>query len=168
MPKSKITKPNEEEGSKFICCDCIREEFLSNEIETKGRRRKCSFCQKKGKTYLLSAIINRVEKVVNSFYERTSDQPNTWQERLQADRESNYFWQREGMTLNDILQNDFDIDAAASEAIPAILAQRHYDMDLAAIGEENDFDPDAKYELKQIGHGNWLKEWEEFKRILKF
>lgn len=162
-----MTRQKAEEDPRYICYECIREEFLSDEIETQGKRRKCSFCNSVKRTYLISDIADRVESVMLSFYERTSPDPTSWQERLQADKESNYYWERKGSTLIDILQNEFDFTLKAAKHISQMLGEKYEDMDAAQIGEETEFSADAQYELKSIGHGNWLNEWDEFKHILR-
>lgn len=167
LKRTKMTIHTIDDNPKYICFDCIKEEFLSSEIETQGRRRKCSFCKKVQKTYLVSDIADRVENVMLSFYERTRQHPTSWEERLQGDDESNYNWEREGSTLTDILQNEFDFTLKAAKHVSEILSEKYWDMDAAQIDEETEFSMDAQYQLKKIGHGNWLKEWDEFKHILR-
>jgi len=162
-----MTKQRKDTDPKYICGNCIKEEYLGSEIETLGNRRKCSFCKKNQKTYLLSAVVSRVESVMRSFYERTLRDPTSWEERFQRDQELNYCWNREGSTLIDILQNEFDVTLKAAKYISQILEEKYFDMDAAQIGEETEFSSDAQYELKSIGHGNWLREWDEFKHILR-
>jgi hypothetical protein len=41
-----------------ICCDCIRESSLSDEVHKHGKRRKCFYCGNVGKCYSIEEIID--------------------------------------------------------------------------------------------------------------
>ncbi|MCD8739373.1 RES family NAD+ phosphorylase [Mucilaginibacter roseus] len=151
-----------------ICHDCIGEEYLSKEIEKKGRRGKCVFCGRVTRTYTLILIVDRVEQVLLDHYQLTPIEPSDWEYYKQhADKESDYVWYREGQTVEEILLNEFDIREEASVEIASMLEARHSDMDTWAIGEETEFDSGTHYELKGISDERWVSEWERFGNILK-
>ncbi|WP_377022532.1 RES family NAD+ phosphorylase [Mucilaginibacter angelicae] len=91
-----------------------------------------------------------------------------WQYYKQfVDKESDYSWDREGQTFEKILNDELSFDVTVAGNIIQRLQARHYDQDQAAMGEESEFDDEAKYELKDIDDEKWADIWRRFGEILK-
>lgn len=151
-----------------ICHDCVGEEYLTKEIEKKGKRGKCAFCGQITRTYTMTQLADRVEAVMLDHFELTPAEPNDWEYHKQhVDKESGYWWYREGQTIEEILINEFDIREEAAGELASMLADRHGSMDAWAAGEETEFDSEAHYELKGISDHRWVAEWERFGQLLK-
>jgi hypothetical protein len=148
-----------------ICHDCVGEDYLSDEIEKKGKRGKCAFCGRVTRTYILLQLTDRIEQVLIDHYDRTASEPSEWASYKQ--RVSNDIWYREGQTVSEILINEFDIEEAASAVVADLLESRHADMDAWTAGEETEFDSGVQYELKGISDEHWASEWERFGQIVK-
>src|SRR6202035_3100825 len=98
MP-SELLMPNKNTDAlkvQTLCHRCVGQAYLSQEIKTEGKRRKCSYCGHVAKAYLIGDVAGRIAAAFEQHYRRTSDHPTSWQRSLQSDRESNYNWYREG------------------------------------------------------------------------
>jgi hypothetical protein len=70
-----------------VCCNCVGEPFLSDEISHQGKIGKCSYCGNREKQYSLEKLSNRIETAFEIHYVRTSDQPTSFQYAMLADKE---------------------------------------------------------------------------------
>ncbi|MGI9580733.1 RES domain-containing protein [Chryseobacterium sp. RRHN12] len=149
---------------KYICCDCVGEEYLNREILIKGDFNECYFCEEENNCLTLKDLINKVEYTILENYERTAEYPDFWEELMSKEDG----WYRNGQTVNDILINNFDFNPDAAIEISEFLQEKHYNHSAAEIGEESDFGPDTHYEIKSISSHRWLSQWEQFKKIIKY
>lgn len=153
--------------AKKLCCHCVGEAYLSDEMARQGRRLKCSYCGTVGETYLIGKLSERIDEVFQQHYIRTSDQPESWQYPLLADKESDYEWDREGEPVVYAIMNAADMPEDAARDIQQILEEKYSDFDAAVIDEETDFDGDSYYEEKAPNDASWHEEWQSFERSLK-
>lgn len=153
--------------AKKLCCECVGESYLRNEIARDGRRGKCSYCDKTRRCYCLGKVAERVQLAFEQHYIRTSDQPTSWQYTLMSDRELNYDWSRDGEPVTDAIANAADIPQQAAADIQAILEAEHGDFDSAAMGDETEFSVDSHYEEKSTSDCIWQEEWRIFESSLK-
>lgn len=100
----------DESMTKRICYRCIHESYLAAEIRSSGQEAICDYRGARASSIDIDALEERIEQAFADHYTRTSDQPDSWQERLMADRESNYDWDREGMPVNEAVQEAVGID----------------------------------------------------------
>jgi hypothetical protein len=153
--------------AKHICFRCVGEAYLSDEIELKGVGAQCSYCKEMEKAITLEDLADRVETAFEDHYTRTSDQPDSWEQALISDRESNYDWERAGESVIDAIENAAAIPRQAAADIQAMLDDRHGDFDSAAMGEETEFSSDTYYEEKGTNASAWQEEWRTFENSLK-
>ena len=99
---------------------------------------------------LVEQLADHIETAYADHYVRTFDQPDSWQERAMADRESTYQWEREGQPVLEAIETAASIPGEAAEDVLEILDNRHGDFDSAAIGEETEFSSDTCYEEKGV------------------
>jgi hypothetical protein len=152
---------------KRICFACVGEQFLSDEIRSKGKRAKCRYCGNMRRTYSVGDIAKHIQTAFEQHYFRTSDQPDDWEYSLLSDRESNYEWERHGEPVVDAIMNAAEIPEEAAQDIQRILEDEHSDFDCDAIGEETEFAGDSYYEKKQLSAGAWQEGWHRFEKALK-
>jgi len=151
-----------------VCCDCIGERYLSAEISTKGRLSICSFCHQENPTYSLRHLTKRIEKVILEHYETTPSEPSEWEYfRQHVIEDSDYYWTREGQTLEELLSDEFDIESEIVGWISEVLYNQYYDPEKASMYEENEFGSEVRYELKGISDECWIERWSDFERELK-
>ncbi len=163
-----LARPDIDEiKAKRLCFLCTTEEYLRNEIRAQGKRAKCDYCGKMRKCYTLGEFADRIEQAFAEHYERTSDQPDSYESMMLSDRESNYVWYREGEPTAVAIMTAAEIPEASADDLQVILDDRHSDFDSAAMGEETEFAEDAYYEGKGIDHSVWESEWRRFEESLR-
>jgi len=153
--------------AKRICCDCIGEAYLSQEIEKTGDEAECSYCGETAQCWTVEDLADRIETAFDHHYVRTADQPTAWQQSLISDRESDYYWTRGGYPVLDAIEDAAEIPHEAAEDVLAILDDRHSDVGAAAMGEETEFAPDSYYEEVGPTFQVWYDEWRCFEESLK-
>ena len=58
-----------------LCCNCVREAYLVEEMVNRGKRRKCSYCGKTQKGYSIGELAERIDEVFQEHFIRTSTSP---------------------------------------------------------------------------------------------
>lgn len=152
---------------KKICHKCVAERYLSEEIERRGRRLKCSYCGTTAKCYRLEELSERIAGAFAEHFTRTPDQPNAFESSMQADRESTYEWDRRGEPVVDAIREAAEIPDAAASDVQAILEDDHSDFDADAFGDETEFAAGSCYEERDVSDDTWLDEWRAFEHTLK-
>jgi hypothetical protein len=152
---------------KRLCHRCVGEEYLRDEIKRKGTVGKCSYCDRRGRSYTVAEMADRIDTVFEQHYRRTPDQPDSFQQAMMSDRESSYVWNRDGEPVVDAIMNSADMPEQAAEDIQSILDERYGDRHAYEVGEETDFASDSYYEEKAASDFAWQEEWREFERSLK-
>ncbi|MDD3020391.1 MAG: RES family NAD+ phosphorylase [Alphaproteobacteria bacterium] len=154
-------------SAKKICYHCIGDNYLSTEIKKDGKKRKCSYCDSTAKSYILKEMAERINSVFEVHYERTADQPSSWQCSLLADKESAYEWERDGEPVIYAIMNSADMPEEAAEDIQKILADQYADFDAMVAGEETPFSDDSHYDEKGVSDTAWQEEWRSFEKSIK-
>ena len=153
--------------SKRICFECVAEAYLSDKIKQHGQVAQCSYCDQTAESYTIEEMADHIETAFDDHVRRTSDQPDSWQQSLMSDRESNYDWERDGEPVLDAIENAAEIPHVAAEDLQAVLDDRHGDFDSAAMGEETEFSSESYYEEKRSSDRAWQAEWRSFEQSLK-
>ncbi len=151
---------------KMICCGCIGEDFLRQEISKHGKCGTCSYCEEVDQCIPIVELADRVETTFEEHYHRTSTEPTSMQYTMI--KETDYEWYREGENVVDEIAWALGLpDEKAASDIQEILSNRHYDFDCAAMGEETEFDSESHYIRKKPSAGQWHGEWYHFQNSLK-
>ena len=158
---------NETLSQKLLCFNCVGDTYLQEEIQRNGQRGRCSYCEGVSPTYTIENLAERVEQAFEQHYERTADQPNSWQERLLADRESDYVWERDGEPVVWAIANAATIDEEVAQNIQSILEEKHDDSDYTGVGEETAFCSASYYEEKPASDETWKAAWAGFEQSLR-
>ena len=146
-------------GEKKICHRCVEEKYLSDEIRSKGKRRRCSYCGKIGYCYRVGEMATRIDEVFRQHYTRTSDQPTSLQYMMLNDEEPDYVWTRDGERVVDAIMNAAEIPEEAARDIQQILDGQYGDIEAAQMGEETEFSSGSFYEEKGPSDADWQEEW---------
>ncbi len=162
-----ITMSEEDAEHKRICCECIREAFLSQQVAKEGNAGECSYCGETLPCIPIEELADHIETAFDDHYVRTANYPDSWQERAMADPESSYEWDREGQPAHDAIEEAAAIPSEAAADVLEILDNRHGDFDSAAMGEETEFSTETYYEEKGASAQAWHEEWHGFEQSLK-
>lgn len=152
---------------KNICFECVGENYLSDEINASGKRRKCSYCLQQRRSYKVDDFADRVAQAFHSHYVRTADQPDSFQSMMMRDREIDYGWERDGEPVIQAIMDAAEISETVAEDVQSILEDANGYYDPSDIGEETEFSSESYYTPVDPGDGTWRHEWEEFERSLK-
>lgn len=153
--------------NKRQCFRCVGEDFLKRDIQANGKRRKCSYCGKVGKSYSIGEMSERIETAFAEHYNRTSDQPTSFHYAMLADKEINYVWYRDGEEVVYAIMNAADIPEEAASDIQRILDEKFGDFESATMGEETEFARKSHYEEKGPDDSYWQVEWRQLEQSLK-
>lgn len=157
-----------DDQAKRICADCVAESFLSKLIRASGTAATCSYCGfSRRKSWSIDMLADKVETAFQQHFERTSDQPDGYEEMLLRDKESSYNWYRSGEPITDAIESTAGVPRNAAADIVEILAERHADWDMDLIGEETDFSGDSYYR-ERTDHGSMFQiMWVPFEHSIK-
>jgi len=158
---------DDDDDQKCICYECAEEPYLAELIEKDGKTKECSYCGQTQACIPIEELADRIATAFDDHYVRTSDQPNSWQQSLLSDRESDYGWERDGQPVLDAIEEAAAIPQEAAKDVLDILDDRHGDFDSAAMGEETEFSSDSYYEEKGASAQGWHEEWRHFEQSLK-
>ena len=154
--------------SKYICHCCIGDAYLASEIKSSGDTAECDYCGESAPSIDIDALADRIEEAFSDHYTRTADQPDSWQERLLADRESNYDWDREGSPVDLAIQDAAGIGEGPATDVLAILEEKHAPYpDKDNMGQEYEFSSDSYYERRRPTYIGLHMGWHEFEQSLK-
>ena len=158
----------QEFSNNHICYKCIEDPFLKQEIKSNGEKIKCTYCMRNAVGYPFAKFADRISEAFLTHFERSSDQPNDYEYYKQfADKESSYYWAREGEEVVDMLQELIGLTEKIAIDVATYLHDENYDLEAAKMGEESEFDSEALYESKGFSDEKWQREWENFEDILK-
>lgn len=152
---------------KWICADCIGDDFLSQRIMEEGEKQQCSYCENKLQTWSLPVVAGIVAEAFNDHYIRTPDEPDSMQQMMLADNEFNYDWYRDGDPTVYAIMGALDCSENLANSIQEYLEWKYADKESLEMGEECEFASEAHYMEKSPYDGEWHEEWNDFERILK-
>src|SRR5690606_5357288 len=99
-----------EKEKKRVCYHCVNEGFLKAEIKRTGKTRKCSYCEQIAVGISLLELANKIEVAFSEFYQRSSQEPTSWEYHLISDKESDYQWDRHGSPVIDTIMEAAEIE----------------------------------------------------------
>lgn len=159
---------DDESSGKRICHACVGDAYLSAEIKSSCEMAACDYCSKTAPSLSIEELAERIERAFADHYTRTANQPDSWQERLGADRESDYYWKRDGMTVSEAIQVAAGIEEEAAADVLEVLDGKHaLYPDQDNLGEESEFSANSYYEAKGPDDQAWHEEWRSFEHSLK-
>lgn len=154
-------------NAKRICHECIGERYLSDEVASTGQIEQCDYCEQQAASWPLEQLAERIETAFDQHYTRTADQPDPWQERMLADRESSYEWEREGQPTADAFQEAAEIEPEVAEDVQAILDDKYACYDPSDMDGETEFSAECHYEERKPTDEAWREDWRNFEQSIQ-
>lgn len=148
-----------------LCSNCVGESFLKAGILKDGRNGICSYCEEEGKTITVGEMADRFEFTLDQHFHRTPQEPSGLEYAMI--KEGDLDWERKGETLVDLIQNYAEVEPEVAEDVQRVLDDRHFDFELAQMGEEQPFGKDAQYEECEVDDGESQASWHHFEQGLK-
>lgn len=144
-------------GDKYLCSECIGEEFLRSQVRTNGHLSLCSYCGKDGRAFTIEEMAEVIELAFKDHFYQTSTEPSGME----------YWEDRPGDLVVDVISEHALIEQEPAEDIGKLLEERHYDFDSAAMGEEGPFDSEARYAEAGVDDIDLQIGWQHFQQRLK-
>lgn len=155
-------------AGKRICYACIGEAYLSAAVNASGDVGDCDYCGDTAPSISINDLAGRVEDAFTDHYTITAAYPESWQERLMADRESSYTWERDGLPVFEAIQDAAGLNEEPTADLLEILEEKHaFFQDKDNLGEESEFSSDAQYERRDPDDTGLHMGWHEFEQSLK-
>jgi hypothetical protein len=148
-----------------LCSKCVNDGFLRRQIEHKGLDAGCSYCKTLAPTVSIGEVADEVEIALKEHFYRTATEASGSEYAMM--KEGDLDWERKGDPVIDVIEESAGIDRKVAEDIQKVLQDRHFDFDLAAMGEENPFDEDAHYASSNVDAAESLSSWRHFENSLK-
>jgi hypothetical protein len=151
-----------------VCEKCIGDQFLRESTALEFAAGICSYCHGAAKCVAIVHLSELVEQVFDENFIRTPDDPDDWDYAQLKDAESDYWWERAGELVVDIVEEVASVSTAIATDIQQLLESRHYDLELVKMGDELEFSSEARYEEISGGPGDWKIRWDQFRDSLRF
>jgi hypothetical protein len=151
--------------AKRICCECVGDNYLREQIEFRGEERNCSYCDGRGETFSIGEMADEVEKAFEEHFYRTATEPSGME--YAAMKECDVGWERKGEPVIEVIEECARIEEEAATDIQKVLRDRHADFEAATMGEENPFDEDAHYAPSGVDAAEPHASWRRFEDALK-
>ena len=156
----------QENDSKYICYDCIGDEFLSEEVKTNGSPIQCSYCSSSSKTITLEELSNRVHGVVEEHFVRTPSEPN-WMDFILMREGMIDVWLPDGQQAEYLTMDIANVSEEISGDVARTLSGR-YAYWAGKYGEENPYDSEAYYEESNPDDIDFRHGWQSFRNELMY
>lgn len=157
----------DDDDTLYICADCIGETYLSDKVRRECQEHECHYCGDTVEAISLEELADEIEAAFNTHYTRTAQDPDSFQLMMLKDKEIDYEWDREGEETVYAIMNAAELPEDAANDVQEILQERHSDFDAAAMGEECEFDSDARYEQITPDDYDWQEVWQAFETSIK-
>jgi hypothetical protein len=156
---------NEADEKQRICCDCVGEDFLRSKIQRDGQQADCSYCGGHAKAFSIDELANEVEIAIKEHFYRTAKEPSDMEYSMMS--EGDYYWEREGDPITDIIEECVKIEREAAEDVQKVLHELHHYFDSDHLGEEQPFDEEAHYAEADVDTADSHASWLHFEKTLK-
>jgi hypothetical protein len=148
-----------------LCCECVGEVFLRSEIQRRGVEADCSYCGRRQKTFTIGEMADALEIALREHFYKTPTEPSDMERAMMS--EGGYDWERRGDPVTLVIEESAEIELKPAEDIQKVLEERHYDSELAQMGEEQEFDEDAQYAETGVDVAESQAGWFHFEKVLK-
>lgn len=157
-----LPEPDSEESNR-VCASCVGDGHLKSIVLTTGNEGFCSYCDEEALTLSIEEVADLVERAFEEHYERTATEPDGFEYAMSRE----VGWDRDGEEAKWAILDAADVSEEIAEDIRSVLEDRHYDHELAQMGEECPFSDESHYAKKDAGHGGFHVLWNDFEHALK-
>lgn len=153
---------NNEEAPRYICHQCCEEdEYLSVAIKSEGMREKCEYCGNRIESVPLPWVAEKVHDAIEEYFQITASEPDAFQYAMQKDKEIDYWWEREGQPVEEIIKWVLCIDdSPVVDDIQSYLSNK-YGPGFDEYYEEDPYG-DAYYEESSPDGSHHHRKWKRF------
>lgn len=145
-----------------LCSECIREKYLSAEVDKLGIKQDCSYCGRAGKCWPLAEVAERIEGVVLAHYRRTPAEMDSYEAAMHNDPEGDYSWERSGEAIVDVIGDLAQVSEFIAQDIQGALAEKYASDPFDFSDQEDEFSSESHYKETDVDAGPWHNLWNEF------
>jgi hypothetical protein len=110
-------------------------------------------------------MADRVQAAFEQHFYRTPEEPSGMEYAMS--KEGDYDWERKGDPVTDVIQDYAKVEPPPAEDIQRTLKKRHFNMELAQMGEEQAFADTAYYAERDVDDAESHAGWRHFEKSLK-
>ena len=135
----------QEYPTKLVCCECIGDKFLADEVKKAGPSGLCGYCGETRESQTLVALANRIHEVLQEHFKLTSLVPEGG---FQIMMFLNDGWEREGDSVDDVIAKITGLGERVVLEIKSLMA-RQFSYGAVKNGEEDPYNDEARYEVRE-------------------
>ena len=144
-----------------ICCDCIGEDYVHEQIVCSGEVGHCGFCDsKENPTIELDELAELVHSVLEEHFYMTSPDPEGID--LLAAREG--YWEQPGEPVTYTIMNLIDSSEELAEALREHLSEQYDPVGKDALIDPCLYSNDSQYEERAIDAYEFQESWASFRQ----
>ena len=153
-----------DEHPKYLCHECIGDQFLASEVKARYYPTACYYCGKTGEAIMLENLAERTHDVLQIHFELTPDYPSEPYEHMEA---SEGRWERRGEPANYIIAEIASLDEEVADDVTALLSHQHGGYRIIKRGGEDPYGDDAMYETRGPDDSGFRYTWAELRRQIR-
>ena len=153
-----------DEPTKYVCHECIGDQFLASEVKAQYDPAVCYYCGKTGEAIMLENLAERTHDVLQEYFELTPDYPSEPYEHMEA---SEGRWERRGEPANYIIAEIAGLDEEIADDVTALLSHQHGGHWAIRRGGEDPYGDDAMYEARGPNDSGFRYTWAELRRQIR-
>jgi hypothetical protein len=155
----------DEAAEKRICSSCIGDDYLKAKVDREGVFGNCDYCNTGGPTISIGDFGELAHVVFETYFDRTSSEPEGVEAIAHNDPEGGYNWERKGDPANELIQEFARVDDEPANDVHIVLEDRHNSMD--DWNDEQEYGEEACYADKDVFAERFHSRWLEFERSLR-
>lgn len=156
-----------------LCCNCVKESYLSDLIKNNGQWERCSYCDEKHHTFKLERVAELVDDAMKHHYYKTATEPAPF----------DHSFERDGDPVQDIVWKILQAKKDGIAEDICIILQEKHDSGPDSCVEEVEFADESMYAQKKNSTApsyadreiprlsadyEWREKWSAFKQSIKF
>ena len=105
------------EGIKYVCHECIGDQFLASEVKAQCSPTMCTYCGETREAVTLENLADRAHDVLQQYFRLTPDYPSEPYEHMEA---SERRWERRGELANYIIAEIAGLDEEIAADVDSV------------------------------------------------
>ena len=153
-----------DERTKYVCHECIGDQFLASEVKAQRVAGACAYCGETQEAIVLENLADRAHDVLQKYFRLTPDHPSEPDEYMEA---SEGRWERRGEPANFIIADIASLDEEIADDVTASLSDKHGGYWVIKGGGEDPYGDDAMYEARGPDDSGFQYSWAELRRQIR-
>ena len=157
MTEKTITPEVTHPEKKWVCAECIKEEYLSNLINNLEEEGKCSYCDKSSRTIALEDLAEYVKQFFDDHFILDTEDPDHPRLSFMREMDGN---------VEEIIEEHARVEIEIAQDLRIELSNMHLALEDQFSNTNNPFDELAFYNERKLDSDYWDYLWSELKKII--